>query len=212
MDDKKATEPAETEGENAVPAKPQLTGWRKFMLDFGPLLVFFGAFRFGEGNQAIFSATIAFMVAIVLAAVYSKLKQGHISAMHKFTFVVVMVMGGLTLYLQDETFVKMKLTLINGVIAAILLFGLMTGRLYIKTVMEMALELPDEAWRLLTRNYTVFLLVMAAVNEAIWRTQSTEFWVNFKTFGYMAINFVFIMAHMPMLMKHMPEEDDKSPG
>jgi intracellular septation protein len=187
----------------AGPDKPQLTGWRKFLLDFGPLLVFFGAFRLDD----IYLATGAFMVAIACAAVYSKLKIGHVSAMHKFTFVVVMIMGGLTLYLQDETFVKMKLTVINCFFALALLIGLMRGQLYIKMIMEMAFELPDTAWRTLTRNYAIFFLVMAAVNEAVWRTQSTDFWVNFKTFGYTAVNFLFIIAHMPMLMKHMPDEE-----
>ncbi len=201
MDDKKATADLTPEG------KPQLKGWRKFMLDFGPLLVFFIAFRFGDGEQAVFTATAAFMVAIVIAAVYSKIKLGHVSAMHKFTFVVVMVMGGLTLYLHDETFVKMKLTILNSIFAAILMFGLLTGRLYIKVIMELAFHLPDTAWRVLTRNYAIFFIAMAVVNEVIWRTQSTDFWVNFKTFGYTAVNFIFILAHMPMLMKHMPDEE-----
>ncbi|WP_286829101.1 MULTISPECIES: septation protein IspZ [Kordiimonas] len=208
MDDKKATIETGTDGQQD--AKPQLTGWRKFMLDFGPLLVFFIAFRFGEGEQAVITATIPFMVAIVIAALYSKVKLGHVSAMHKFTFVVVMVMGGLTLYLQSAVFVKMKLTILNGIFAGILLFGLATGRLYIKSIMELAFHLPDAAWRVLSRNYAIFFLVMAAVNELIWRTQSDEFWVNFKTFGYTGINFIFILAHMPMLMKHMPEEDEKA--
>lgn len=207
MDDKKATAPTESGGGNATPAKPQLSGWRKFLLDFGPLLVFFAAFRTGD----IYVATGAFMVAIVVAAIYSKLKIGHVSAMHKFTFVVVMVMGGLTLYLQDETFVKMKLTVINCFFAAALLIGLARGQLYIKMIMELAFELPDIAWRTLTRNYAIFFLVMAAVNEGIWRTQTTDFWVNFKTFGYTVINFGFILAHMPMLMKHMPDEEKETP-
>lgn len=197
MADQKATDTSD---------KPKLTGWRKFLLDFGPLLVFFLAFRLGEGDQAVFTATAVFMVAIVIAAIYSKLKLGHVSAMHKFTFIVVMVMGGLTLYLQDDTFVKMKLTIINSFFAAAILIGLMRGQLYIKMIMELAFELPDEAWRLLSRNFALFFVAMAVLNEAIWRTQTTEFWVNFKTFGYMGLNFLFILAQMPMLMKHMPEE------
>ncbi|MFC4346433.1 septation protein IspZ [Kordiimonas lipolytica] len=202
MDDKKATAELTPEG------KPKLTGWRKFMLDFGPLLVFFLAFRIGEGDERIINATIPFMIAIIVAAIYSKVKQGHVSAMHKFTLVVVMVMGGLTLWLQSDVFVKMKLTLINGVFASILLFGLLTGRLYIKSIMELAFHLPDTAWRTLTRNYAIFFIATALLNELIWRTQSDDFWINFKTFGYIGLNFVFLMAHMPMLMKHMPEEDD----
>ncbi|NVJ98392.1 MAG: septation protein IspZ [Alphaproteobacteria bacterium] len=203
MADKKAT----TANETTDISKPQVTGWRKFLLDFGPLLVFFLAFRAGD----VFVATGAFMIAIVAAAIYSKIKLGHVSAMHKFTFVVVMVLGGLTLYLQDETFVKMKLTIVNSFFALAILIGLLRGQLYIKMIMEMAFELPDSAWRVLSRNYAIFFAAMAIVNELIWRTQTTEFWVNFKTFGYMAINFLFILGHMPMLMKHMPEETPDEP-
>lgn len=200
MADKKAT------ADRVADAKPKLTGWRKFMLDFGPLLVFFITFRLRPGEEGVFLATGTFMVAILIAAIYSKMKLGHVSTMHKFTFLVVMVMGGLTLYLQDETFVKMKLTVINGFFALALLIGMMRGQLYIKMIMELAFDLPDTAWRTLTRNYAIFFVAIALLNEFIWRTQSTEFWVNFKTFGYMGINFVFILAHMPMLMKHIPEE------
>ncbi|WP_417464059.1 septation protein A [Kordiimonas sp.] len=177
----------------------------KLAIDFGPLIVFFASFKLGD----IYLATGTFMVASVIAMIASRVLTGSIAPMLKVTFVIVMVMGGLTLYLQDETFVKMKLTVINGLIAAVLLFGLMTGRLYIKMVMELAFEMDDEGWRKFTRNYVTFLVVMAVVNELIWRTQSTDFWVNFKTFGYMGATFIFIMAQMPMMMKYMPDEDEE---
>lgn len=177
----------------------------KLAIDFGPLIVFFASFKLGD----IYLATGTFMVASVIAMIASRVITGSVAPMLKVTFVIVMVMGGLTLYLQDETFVKMKLTVVNGLIAAVLLFGLMTGRLYIKMVMELAFEMDDEGWRKFTRNYVSFLVVMAVVNELIWRTQSTDFWVNFKTFGYMGATFVFIMAQMPMMMKYMPDEDEK---
>ena len=187
MADKKATSP-----------------WVKLAIDFGPLIVFFLSFKLGD----MFIATGAFMVASVVAMVASRILTGHIAPMLKVTFVIVMVMGGLTLYLQDETFVKMKLTVINGLIAVILLGGLLTGRLYIKMVMELAFEMDEEGWRKFTRNYVIFLIVMAVLNELIWRTQSDNFWVNFKTFGYMGATFIFILAQMPMLMKYMPDEDE----
>ncbi|WP_262692271.1 septation protein A [Kordiimonas aestuarii] len=186
MADKKATSP-----------------WVRLGIDFGPLVVFFISFKFGD----MFIATGAFMAASVVAMVASRVLTGHIAPMLKVTFVIVMVMGGLTLYLQDETFVKMKLTVINSLFAVILLGGLLTGRLYIKMVMELAFEMDDEGWRKFTRNYVAFLVIMAVLNELIWRTQSDDFWVNFKTFGYMGATFVFIMAQMPMLMKYMPDED-----
>lgn len=174
-------------------------------IDFGPLLVFFASFKLGD----IWLATGTFMAASVIAMIASKILFKKIAVMLKVTFVFVMVMGGLTLYLQDETFVKMKLTIVNCLFAIILLFGLLRGQLYIKMVMEMAFEMEDAAWRILTRNYVIFLVVMAVVNEVIWRTQTTDFWVNFKTFGYMGATILFMMTQMPMLMKYMPEEDEK---
>lgn len=200
MTDKNTTDQTSA---SSVETKP--SGWPKMLIDFGPLLVFFAGFKLGD----IWLATWTFMAASILAMVASKLLFKKIAVMLKVTFVIVMVMGGLTLYLQDETFVKMKLTIINGLFASILLIGLMRGQLYIKMVMEMAFEMEDSAWRILTRNYVVFLIVMAVVNEAIWRTQTTDFWVNFKTFGYMAATIVFMMTQMPLLMKYMPDEDEK---
>ena len=189
MTDKKATSP-----------------WLRLGIDFGPLIIFFISFKFG----GIYTATIAFMVASVIAMVVSRMTTGRIAPMLKVTFVIVMVMGGLTLYLQDDTFVKMKLTVINALIAIVLAAGLFTGKLYIKMVMELAFEMDDDGWRKFTRNYIIFLVLMAVINELIWRTQSTDFWVNFKTFGYMGATFVFILAQMPMLMKYMPDEDEDS--
>jgi intracellular septation protein len=189
MADKKATSP-----------------WVKLAIDFGPLIVFFLSFKLGD----MFIATGAFMVASVVAMIASRVLTGHIAPMLKVTFVIVMVMGGLTLYLQDETFVKMKLTVINSLFAVVLLGGMLTGRLYIKMIMELAFEMDEEGWRKFTRNYVIFLVVMAVLNELIWRTQSDDFWVNFKTFGYMGATFVFILAQMPMLMKYIPDEDEDS--
>jgi len=194
----KNTQETTTEAPEKKPA-----GWQKIAIDFGPLIVFFVSFKMGD----IMLATATFMVASVVAMIASKLLFKTIAPMLKVTFVIVMIMGGLTLYLNDETFVKMKLTIVNGLLAAVLLFGLLRGQLYIKMVMEMALEMEDAAWRILTRNYIIFMLVMAVVNEVIWRTQTTDFWVNFKTFGYMGATIVFMMTQMPMLMKYMPEEE-----
>ena len=177
-------------------------GWVKLVLDFGPLIVFFAAFKLGD----LFVATGVFMAASIIAMITSKIVFGSIAAMLKFNVVVVMVMGSLTLYLQDETFVKMKLTIINSVMATILLFGLLRGKLYLKVVMEMAIEMDDAGWKVFSRNWVIYMLTMAAVNELIWRTQSTDFWVNFKTFGYMGATMVFMIGHAPLFMKYMPED------
>lgn len=191
--------------ENTSPKKQQ-SPMQKFIIELGPLIVFFAAFKFGD----LMVATACFMVAMVIGMIASYKTAGHVSAMLKFTFVVVMIMGGLTLYLQDETFVKMKLTIINVVLGSILLVGWLRGRSYLKVVMEMAFDISDKGWMVFTRNYAVFLLVMAGMNELVWRTQTTEFWVNFKTFGYLTINMVVIIWQISWLVKNdhmeLPEE------
>jgi intracellular septation protein len=185
------------------PAKKP-AGWIKPLIEFGSLIAFFVAFRLG----GIYAATITFMIAHPLSMLAAKKFLGHIAKMQWFTLVIVTVMGSLTLYLQDETFVKMKLTVINGLFATILLFGLLTGRLFLKNLMESAFVMPDEGWRLMTRNYVTFLAGMALVNEYIWRSFSTEIWVNFKTFGYMGAFIVFTIVQMPFLMKYMSLDDE----
>lgn len=205
MTDNKATDTADAsdvdestrESEAAKPA-----GWIKPAIEFGSLIAFFVAFQIG----GIYAATVTFMVAHPLSMLAAKKLLGHIAKMQWFTLVVVMLMGGLTLWLQDETFVKMKLTVINTIFASILFFGLATNRLFVKTLMGAALEMPDHVWRVFTRNLASFFLASAALNEFIWRNFTTETWVTFKTFGYMIIFFVFIVAHGPLFAKYMPEE------
>ena len=201
MTDKNTTETPDTP--DATSGEP--AGWPKMLIEFGPLLVFFAGFKFGD----IWVATATFMAASLAAMIASKILFKKIAAMLKVTFAIVMVMGGLTLYLQDETFVKMKLTIINGIFASILLVGLLRGKLYLKMVMGAALPLDNDGWRIFSRHYVLFLLVMAVVNEAIWRTQTTDFWVNFKTFGYMGAMFLFLMLEIGTLTKHMPDKMDE---
>lgn len=196
--DKKATETPSTESAK----KP--AGWIKPLIEFGSLISFFVAFKIG----GIYAATITFMIAHPLSMLAAKKLLGHIAKMQWFTLVIVTVMGGLTLYLQDETFVKMKLTVINGLFASILFFGLLTNRLFIKNLMDSAIEMHDDGWRLMTRNYALFLATMAVTNEFIWRNYSTDTWVDFKTFGFTGAMIVFFIAQMPFLMKHMTLEED----
>ncbi len=206
--DSKSTEAQVTLEEKAGQETDRKTGQKagqgvKMALDFVPLVIFFATFKFG----GIFVATGVFMVAMVIAMFLSHRLLGHVAPMQKFTFVVVMVMGGLTIYLQDERFVKMKLTIINGVMASILIFGLVRGKYYIKIMLGSALEMDDIGWRTFSRNFIVFLLIMAVLNEFIWRTQSTDFWVNFKTFGYIGLMMVFFVTQAPLLAKYMPDPD-----
>lgn len=204
MTDKKATDDV-TQAQQTTTLEPETAkpaGWVKPLIEFGSLIAFFIAFKLG----GIYTATITFMVAHPLSMIAAKKLLGHIAKIQWFNLVVVSVMGGLTLYLKDDTFVKMKLTVLNGLFAAVLFFGLMTGRLFIKNLMDSALDMPDEGWRIMTRNYAIFLLTMAGVNELVWRNSSTDTWVNFKTFGYMGAVLVFTVVQMMFLMKYMPDD------
>jgi intracellular septation protein len=172
----------------------------RLAIDLGPLLVFF-AVNFIRGD--IIEATIAFMVAITAAMAVSKIKYRHISPMLWFSGAMVLVLGGITIWLHDETFIKIKPTIYYLMVASLLLFGLATGRNLLKTVLGTAYPgLSERGWQILTRNWAIFFLVMAGLNELVWRNSSTDFWIGFKIWGFMPATFIFALAHVPMLMRH----------
>ena len=189
-------------------AKPrkQLPPALKIALDFGPLLVFFAANKWG----GVFVATAVFMAATALAMAVSWMKTRHIPAMLMFTGVIVLVFGGLTLWLKDETFIKLKPTLIYGMFAAILLFGLKRKRPYLKVVLGQALpNLTDEGWRRLTWNWALFFIALMGANEVARRVLTTDQWVDFKVWGITIALFVFALAQGPMMMRHGLSVDDE---
>ncbi len=174
-------------------------------IDLGPLLVFFGV-NFATGDVIL--ATGAFMAAITAAMIVSKVKYKHISPMLWFSGVMVLLLGGVTIWLHDETFIKIKPTIYYTMIASILLFGMATGRNLLKAVLGTAYPgLSEEGWRILTRNWVIFFFIMAALNEAVWRNSSTDFWIGFKLWGFMPATFLFALAHVPMLMRHGMQVD-----
>jgi intracellular septation protein len=181
--------------------KPKLNPFLKLVLDIGPLVLFFVAnSRFG-----IFSATAAFMVAVVAALAVSYVMTRHLPIMPVVTAIVVVVFGGLTLVLHDETFIKLKPTIIYGLFGATLLGGYIFEKQFLAIVFDSVFHLTDEGWRKLTLRWSVFFFVLAVLNEAIWRTQSTDFWVNFKLFGFVPLTFVFAALQYPLLMRHAAE-------
>lgn len=188
--------------------KQEPAGGSRLLVDLGPLLVFFLV----NWQLGIFAATGAFMVAIVAAMIFSALRYGKISPLLWFSGVMVVVMGGITLWLHDETFIKLKPTLYYLLVAALLGFGLMTGRPLLKTVLGSAYPgLDEEGWRKLTRNWAGFFLFMAALNEAVWRNSSTDFWVAFKLWGAIPLTFLFAIANVPMLLRHGLTRDEARP-
>jgi intracellular septation protein len=183
---------------DTVKAEP--SAGAKLLIDLGPLVVFFGVNGWFDD---IILATGAFMVAIAASMVISKVKFGHISPLLWFSGAMVLVLGGVTIWLHDERFIKIKPTIYYTVVAALLIFGLATGRNLLKMVLGTAYPgLSERGWQLLTRNWAAFFIVMAVVNEAVWRTTSTDFWVGFKLWGFLPATFIFAIANVPMLMRH----------
>ncbi len=183
----------------------------KLSLEIGPLVVFFGAFQWFRGApveiagvqwQPAVAATALFIPAILASLAVSWRMTRTLPRMAVVTAVVVVVFGGLTVALNDDTFIKMKPTIVNGLFALGLGVGLLQGRSYLKYLMEDALPLTDAGWMLFTRRWMLFFVFLAALNEAVWRTQSTEFWVSFKTFANIPITLAFMASQAPLLRRH----------
>jgi intracellular septation protein len=189
---------------DAAPRPTPSTG-AGLALDYGPLVLFFLANFLAPVPSAlrIFVATGVFMVAMLAAMLISQIRYGRISPLLWFSGVMVVVLGGVTIWLHDETFIKIKPTIYYSFVAALLLFGLLTKRNLLKAVLGTAYPgLSERGWFLLTRNWTVFFAGMAAMNEAIWRTTSTDFWAGSKLWLFIPATFVFIAANLPMLVRH----------
>jgi intracellular septation protein len=181
--------------------KPKLNPILKLTLDIGPLVLFFLAnSRFG-----IFAATGAFMAAVVAALLVSYAMTRQLPIMPVVTAIVVVVFGGLTLALHDETFIKLKPTIIYLLFGGILLGGYILEKPFLAILFDSMFHLTAEGWRKLTLRWAVFFFALAVLNEAIWRTQSTDFWVNFKLFGFVPITFVFAALQYPLLMRYAAE-------
>ena len=187
---------------SAAGATPQLNPLLKLALDLGPLVLFFVAnARFG-----IFAATGTFMVAAVAALIASYVMIRRWPIMPVVSAVIVVVFGGLTLVLHDETFIKVKPTVIYGLFAGVLLGGYLFDRPFLAIVLDSMFRITDEGWRKLTLRWAVFFIAMAVLNEIVWRTQSTDFWVNFKLFGFVPLTFLFGALQYPLLMRYAIEE------
>lgn len=177
----------------------------RLAIDIAPLAIFFAVNFAAPGPQIarLLAGTTAFMVASAVAMIVSRWKTGHISPMLWLTGTLVLVFGGLTLWFHDETFIKLKPTFVYAMFAAILAFGLATGRPLLQSLLEAAYPgLDEHGWRQLTINWTCFFVFMAVLNEAVWRNTTTDFWVSFKLWGAIPLTLLFALANIPMLMKH----------
>jgi intracellular septation protein len=217
-----STPPAPQEGapENAL---------LKLALEMGPLMVFFLSnsrpewvrpllrpllpASLLEGPQSnIFVATAAFMIAMLISLILTKWLLRKLPVMPLVSGVVVLVFGGLTLYLKDDLFIKLKPTIVNSLFGAVLLGGLAFGKPLLPYVLDSVFKLTSEGWKKLTFRWGVFFFVLAAVNEVVWRMFSTDFWVSFKVWGVMPLTIIFAMSQVGLLQHYALNEDDRPQG
>jgi intracellular septation protein len=205
------------EGSPNDPKRAELNPILKLALELGPLGVFFFTNAYGNRLAEIFPAldalggrlfvaTAFFIVATIAALIASLALTRRLPIMPLVTGVVVLVFGGLTLFLQDETFIKMKPTIVNVLFGATLLIGLAFGRSLLGYVFDSVFRLDDEGWRKLTFRWGLFFFVLAVLNEVVWRNFSDDVWVNFKVFGIMPLTVVFTLTQLPLIQRHaLPE-------
>jgi len=170
----------------------------KLTLELGPLIVFFAV----NARWNIFAGTAAFMAAVLISGALSYALTRRLPPMTMISAVIVLVFGGLTLALQDETFIKIKPTIIYLIFAGVLLGGLISGKPLLAMVFDQMFNLTELGWRKLTMRWALFFLALAVLNEIIWRTQTTDFWVTFKVFGVVPLTFLFAALQYPLLTKH----------
>ena len=191
----------------------------KLVLEMGPLVVFF----FANSKPALFSkfvapfisadilageqgkiiaATAVFMVAMLASLIVTFSITRHLPIMPLATAVVVLIFGGLTLYFNDSTFIKLKPTIVNSLFGLTLLGGLLCGKALLPIVLDSVLHLDEIGWRKLTFRWGIFFLLLAGINELVWRTQSDDFWVSFKVWGTMPLTILFALSQTPLILKH----------
>ena len=177
----------------------------KLLIELGPLLVFFGV----NAAYGIFVGTAAFMVATLLALGVAWWLYRKVPAMPIVSAGLVLAFGGLTLYLQDDTFIKIKPTIVYTMFAVLLIGGLFAGKHVLALLFGPVFNLTDEGWRKLTIRWAIFFVAMAILNEFVWRSFSTDTWVSFKAFGFLPITFVFAMSQVPLMQRYGVEENSQ---
>jgi intracellular septation protein len=164
-----------------------------------------------SSTERIFLATAVFVAASLVSLVLTKSLLRHWPRMAIVNAFVVVVFGGLTLWFRDETFIKLKPTIVNTLFGVILLGGLVTGRSLLAYVLDSVMQLTAEGWRKLTLRWGLFFFVLAALNEVVWRNFSTDTWVSFKVFGIMPITLAFALAQTPLILRHAIDDGKQGP-
>jgi intracellular septation protein len=201
--------------------KPSGPSWVRLVSDLGPALVFFLTYQWTQkngvpawgqslvGDEAILFATVVFLPAAIAGFAFSWIKEKQISPIGLFSFAMIAVFSGLALWLRDDIFIKMRPTLIYGLMGLLLLASVLFRRNILKALFSGALHLPEAQWRALTVRAGILYVALSAINETVWRTQSESLWVTYNTWGDMAINMVFWVVNMAYLARHMTDAEGK---
>ena len=174
----------------------------KLLIDIGPLAVFFVFYTRSDLKTAI----LPFMIATIIAVLFSYIMEKKIPIMPTVGAVIILVFGGLTIYFDNETFFKMKPTIINLLFAGVLYGGIVLNKSLLRYLLGAALKLQDEGWDILTKRWIGLFIALAILNEIIWRTQTTDIWVNFKVFGILPITFIFTLTQFSTIKKYQIED------
>jgi intracellular septation protein len=203
------------------PGRKELNPFLKLALELGPLAVFFFGNAYGDAlartvpplgalGGRLFVGTALFIVATLVALAASFALTRRLPIMPFVTGIVVLIFGSLTLWLQNDEFIKMKPTIVNALFGSALLGGLLFGRPLLGYVFDSVFHLDDEGWRKLTLRWGIFFFVLAVLNEVIWRSFSTDFWVSFKVFGIMPLTVLFTLTQMPLIQRHTQPETESN--
>jgi intracellular septation protein len=196
--------PAKPKAQAKAAVEPAPSVLLKLAIELGPLLVFFGT----NAAAGIYAGTAAFMAATIVSLAVAWLSYHKVPIMPIVSGVVVLVFGGLTLYLRDETFIKLKPTIVYTMFAVLLGAGLMWKKPMLELLFGPVFTLTDEGWRKLTIRWALFFVAMAVLNEIVWRNVSTDAWVSFKAFGFLPLTFLFALAQVPLIQRHGAEPAD----
>jgi intracellular septation protein len=196
-----------TDAEGAVPQKRRtINPILKLVLELGPLALFF----IGYARLGLFGATAVMMVSVIVTLGVSYALLRRVPIMPLVTAIIVVIFGSLTFFFHDETFIKMKPTALYLLFGGALLGGLAFNRPLLPILFDGALNVTPEGWRKLTWRWAFFFVALALINEIVWRTQTTGFWVGFKTFGIMPLIVLFGLSQAPLIMRYEAKDDERN--
>jgi intracellular septation protein len=183
--------------------KKQNNALVKFLSDYLPLIIFFIVYKFSNAAQPLITATIYMVIATFLTLILSYLVNKTIPQVALFSAIILAIFGFLTVFLQDEIFIKTKPTIINSIFALILFYGYLVKKPFLAKLLEGQIKMSNQAWLQLSLRWALFFVFLAILNEIVWRNTSTDFWVEFKLFGMTPLSLVFTISQIPFMMREM---------